>query len=63
MNISYNWLRELTGFDGTPAELSERLTRRGLEVEGVEEAGDDFVFEIAVFSNRPDWLSHLGVAR
>jgi phenylalanyl-tRNA synthetase beta chain len=63
MNISYNWLRELTGIEWSPAELRERLTMRGLEVEGVEEAGDDFVFEIAVLSNRPDWLSHLGVAR
>ncbi|HEX8162835.1 MAG TPA: phenylalanine--tRNA ligase subunit beta [Pyrinomonadaceae bacterium] len=63
MKISYNWLRELTGVEWTPAELRERLTLRGLEVEGLEEAGGDFVFEIAVLSNRADWLSHLGVAR
>ncbi|MFN2482016.1 MAG: phenylalanine--tRNA ligase subunit beta, partial [Pyrinomonadaceae bacterium] len=63
MKISYNWLRELTGVEWAPAELRERLTLRGLEVEGLEEAGGDSVFEIAVLSNRPDWLSHLGVAR
>ncbi|MDT7604327.1 MAG: phenylalanyl-tRNA synthetase beta chain, partial [Acidobacteriota bacterium] len=63
MKISYNWLRELTGVEWDAAELRERFTMRGLEVEGVEEAGDDFIFEIAVLSNRPDWLSHLGVAR
>jgi phenylalanyl-tRNA synthetase beta chain len=63
MLISYNWLKELTGIEWTPAELRERLTLRGLEVEGLEEAGGDFVFEIAVLSNRADWLSHLGVAR
>jgi phenylalanyl-tRNA synthetase beta chain len=63
MKISYNWLRELTGVELTPAELRERLTLRGLEVEGLEEAGGNFVFEIALLSNRPDWLSHLGVAR
>ncbi|MDT7541652.1 MAG: phenylalanyl-tRNA synthetase beta chain [Acidobacteriota bacterium] len=63
MNISYNWLRELTGVEWGVEELRERFTMRGLEVEGVHEAEDDHVFEIAVLSNRPDWLSHLGVAR
>lgn len=63
MKISYNWLRELTGVEWSPAELRERLTLRGLEVEGVEEAGGDHVFEIAVLSNRADWMSHLGIAR
>jgi phenylalanyl-tRNA synthetase beta chain len=63
MHISYNWLRELTGVEWGVAELRERLTMRGLEVEGVHEAEGDQVFEIAMLSNRPDWLSHLGVAR
>lgn len=63
MNISYNWLRELTGARLTAGELRERLTMAGLEVEAVHEAGDDFVLEFAVLSNRPDLLSHLGVAR
>ena len=64
MNISYNWLRELTGARLTAGELRERLTMAGLEVEAVHEAaGGDFVLEIAVLSNRPDLLSHLGVAR
>src|SRR5919205_265871 len=64
MKVSYNWLRELTGLEWGPAELREWLTLAGLEVEGLEEAGGgDWVFEIAVLSNRPDWMSHLGVAR
>ncbi|HYG11456.1 MAG TPA: phenylalanine--tRNA ligase subunit beta, partial [Pyrinomonadaceae bacterium] len=63
MNISYNWLRELTGARLTAGELRERLTMAGLEVEAVHEAGDDFVLEIAGLSNRPDLLSHVGVAR
>jgi phenylalanyl-tRNA synthetase beta chain len=63
MKISYNWLRELTGVEWGPGELRERLTLAGLEVEGLEEAGGDAIFEIAVLSNRPDWMSHLGVAR
>ncbi|HWT00676.1 MAG TPA: phenylalanine--tRNA ligase subunit beta [Pyrinomonadaceae bacterium] len=63
MNISYNWLRELTGVEWGPRELAERLTMLGLAVEVVHEAGDDFLLEIDITSNRPDCLSHLGVAR
>ncbi|MBD0372678.1 MAG: phenylalanine--tRNA ligase subunit beta [Pyrinomonadaceae bacterium] len=63
MNISYNWLRELTGVGLKPRALAERLTMLGLAVDGVHERGDDFLLEIDLTSNRPDCLSHLGVAR
>ncbi|HEV2913797.1 MAG TPA: phenylalanine--tRNA ligase subunit beta [Pyrinomonadaceae bacterium] len=63
MNISYNWLRELTGTEMSPAELRDRLTMVGLAVDSVSEAGDDFVLDFDITSNRPDCLSHLGVAR
>jgi phenylalanyl-tRNA synthetase beta chain len=63
MNISYNWLREMVETELAPRELAERLTAIGLAVEGVEEAGDDHVLDIDLTSNRPDCLSHLGVAR
>ncbi|WP_218080409.1 phenylalanine--tRNA ligase subunit beta [Anthocerotibacter panamensis] len=33
MKISYNWLKELVAFNLTPAELAERLTLVGFEVE------------------------------
>lgn len=63
MNISYNWLRELTGTTLEPRELGARLTMVGMAVEGVHEAGDDFVLDFDLTSNRPDCLSHLGIAR
>jgi phenylalanyl-tRNA synthetase beta chain len=63
MNISYNWLRELTGVALEAREVAQLLTRVGLAVEVVHEVGDDFVLEIDLTSNRPDCLSHLGVAR
>src|SRR6476620_10980149 len=63
MNISYNWLREIFPTDTAPEQLGERLTSVGLAVEGIHPAGDDFVFDIDLTSNRPDCLSHLGVAR
>ena len=63
MHISYNWLRDLCGTALAPRELAERLTNVGLAVDAVREAGDDFVLEFDLTSNRPDCLSHLGVAR
>ena len=63
MNISYNWLCELVDVTLAPRALAERLTMVGLAVDAVHEAGADFVLEIDLTSNRPDCLSHLGVAR
>jgi phenylalanyl-tRNA synthetase beta chain len=63
MNISYNWLKELIEIDLPPAELAQKLTNAGHAVEGIHEAGDDFVFDIDLTSNRPDCLSHYGIAR
>lgn len=63
MDISYNWLRELAGVALGPRELAERLTMAGLAVDAVHESGEDFVLEFDLTSNRPDCLSHLGVAR
>ena len=63
MNISYNWLKDLIDIELAPELLAEKLTRVGLAVEGIHPQGDDYVFDIDLTSNRPDCLSHLGVAR
>jgi phenylalanyl-tRNA synthetase beta chain len=63
MLISYNWLRELTETALTPLELRERLTMVGLAIDVVEEIEGDFVIDVEVPSNRPDCLSHIGIAR
>jgi phenylalanyl-tRNA synthetase beta chain len=63
MNISYNWLKHLIDIPMTPDELARRLTSVGLTVEGVHPVDDDFVLDVDLTSNRPDCLSHLGVAR
>ncbi|HEX6280437.1 MAG TPA: phenylalanine--tRNA ligase subunit beta [Pyrinomonadaceae bacterium] len=63
MNISYNWLKELIDIDLSPEDVAGELTRVGLAVEGVHEHKDDFVLDIDLTSNRPDCLSHVGVAR
>src|SRR5436190_15786156 len=63
MLISHNWLRELTNTQLTPQELRERLTMVGLAIDAVEEQPADSVLDVEVPSNRPDCLSHVGIAR
>ncbi|MGH9842934.1 MAG: phenylalanine--tRNA ligase subunit beta, partial [Blastocatellia bacterium] len=63
MKISYNWLSEFVETGLSPRDLAEKLTMAGLAVDAVEEYGDDHVLEFDLTSNRPDCLSHLGVAR
>ena len=63
MDISYNWLKDLVKTGLTADEVAAELTRVGLAVEGIHTHGDDFVLDIDLTSNRPDCLSHLGIAR
>ena len=63
MKISVAWLRELIEIDESPEMLREALSRLGLVVESLERNGDDSILEVEVTSNRPDCLSHLGIAR
>jgi phenylalanyl-tRNA synthetase beta chain len=63
MLISYNWLRDLTGTALSPLELREKLTMVGLAIDAVEEKEGDSVLDVEVPSNRPDCLSHIGIAR
>jgi phenylalanyl-tRNA synthetase beta chain len=63
MFISYEWLKELTDTKLSPADLRDRLTMVGLAIDAVEEHGGDAVLDVEVPSNRPDCLSHVGIAR
>ncbi|MEP7074463.1 MAG: phenylalanine--tRNA ligase subunit beta [Acidobacteriota bacterium] len=63
MNISYNWLKDLIEIKLSPEQTAKELTRVGLAVEGIHPHGEDFVLDVDLTSNRPDCLSHLGVAR
>ncbi|HKE03618.1 MAG TPA: phenylalanine--tRNA ligase subunit beta, partial [Blastocatellia bacterium] len=63
MKISYNWIKELVDVDLPPRDLAMKLTMAGLAVDAVENRGDDHVLEFDLTSNRPDCLSHLGIAR
>src|SRR5215216_1974187 len=63
MFISHEWVKEFTDTKFTPAELRERLTMVGLAIDAVEEHNRDAVLDVEVPSNRPDCLSHVGIAR
>ena len=63
MKVSFNWLKEFVEVTVSPRELCRDLTMVGLNVESCVEAGDDRVLDVEVTTNRPDCLSHYGVAR
>jgi len=63
MKISFNWLKDYCAFDMAAHQLAERLSHAGLCVESYEPAGGDWMLDVEVTANRPDCLSHLGIAR
>lgn len=65
MKVSTNWLKEFVTLSPPLERIAERLTLAGLEVKRVESRPDlgDTIFEVEITTNRPDWLSHWGVAR
>ncbi len=63
MKVTYSWLKKFVDIRVSPQNLAAGLTMAGLEVVALEKEGEDFVLEIEITSNRPDWLSVLGVAR
>ncbi|MDP6107295.1 MAG: phenylalanine--tRNA ligase subunit beta, partial [Candidatus Brocadiia bacterium] len=63
MKVSYNWLKDYCAFDLAANELAEGLSQAGLNVETYEPVGDDHMLDVEVTTNRPDCLSHVGLAR
>ena len=63
MFISYEWLNDYVGTKLSPQELRDRLTMVGLAIDAVEQHNSDAVLDVEVPSNRPDCLSHVGIAR
>lgn len=63
MTLSWQWLKQYVTVRWTPQQAAERLTLAGLEVTDRRVIGDDTRMDCEVTPNRPDWLSHVGVAR
>ncbi|MBH31721.1 MAG: phenylalanine--tRNA ligase subunit beta [Candidatus Marinimicrobia bacterium] len=60
MIVSIDWLKDFVSFMETPEQLADKLTGAGLETT-VFDGGE--TFNIDLTPNRPDCMSHLGVAR
>ncbi len=63
MRILFSWLKEFLELSLPPEALAERLTMGGAEVTSLTRVDDDWLFELEITPNRPDLLSHLGIAR
>ncbi|HNC45581.1 MAG TPA: phenylalanine--tRNA ligase subunit beta, partial [Acidobacteriota bacterium] len=63
MKISYNWLRDYVKTELSPRELANKLTNVGLAVDSIDPHEADFILDFDLTSNRPDALSHIGMAR
>ena len=63
MRVSYNWLRDYVDMNISAQKLAQVLTMAGLTVDSIEKKLDDSVLDIEITSNRPDWLSYIGIAR
>jgi len=63
MKISLEWLKEYLDGVISVQTAVEALERIGLMVEGRAEQDGDVVLEVETYSNRPDTLGHLGMAR
>src|SRR5262245_43422270 len=63
MKISYNGLKDFVDVPVDAQTLGQRLTHVGLALESCEPVDGDYVLDLDVTTNRPDCLSHLGVAR
>ncbi len=62
MKFSLNFLKEFFDTRISPQRIAHILTMGGLEIESIEQVGDDYIFTAEVTSNRYDWLSIFGIA-
>src|ERR1700738_617887 len=63
MKVLYSWLQDFVGVSASPEELATRLALSGTNIGGIENGPHGAVIDAEVTSNRPDCLSHYGIAR
>ncbi len=61
--FSFDWLTDYLGKDIKFKEILKILNLQGFEFQGEQKFGEDTVTAIEVKANRPDMLSHMGIAR
>ena len=63
MRINLDYLKQFIDHKYDKQELKEILASIGIEVDEMLDVDGTEVFEVEITPNRPDWLSHYGVAR
>jgi phenylalanyl-tRNA synthetase beta chain len=63
MNFSLNWIRDYLDINLSPQEIADALSDIGLLVESITRRGGDYLLDIEIHSNRPDWMNVLGICR
>src|SRR5262245_61750210 len=63
MKISLNWLKEFVDIPDDPQTLGRKVTGVGLAADAIDTNDSDTIYEFDITTNRPDCLSHLGLAR
>ncbi len=63
MKVVYNWLKEFVDVAAPPSDVASRLALSGTNIGSVENGPYGAVIDAEVGSNRPDCLSHYGIAR
>jgi phenylalanyl-tRNA synthetase beta chain len=63
MKVLYTWLQDFVAVSASPEELASRLALSGTNIGGIENGPHGALIDAEVTSNRPDCLSHYGIAR
>jgi len=63
MKVRIGWLKDYVVLHESPESIAHILLHLGLPTEDLTPWGTDYVLDLEVTVNRPDCLSHLGVAR
>src|SRR5690349_14096014 len=63
MKFSHDWLRTYVDIREEPARVGARLTAAGLPLDGLQTRDGDTLYDLDIVTNRPDCMTHLGVAR
>src|ERR1700676_2723223 len=63
MKVLYTWLHDFVAVSASPEELASRLALSGTNIGEIENGTHGTVLDADVTSNRPDFLSHYGIAR
>jgi phenylalanyl-tRNA synthetase beta chain len=63
MKVLYSWLQDFVAVGAPSEELASRLALSGTNIGGIENGPQGAVIDAEITSNRPDCLSHYGIAR